>query len=72
VIIAGDVDARLAARALKLGASSIFLKSELPERLVEAIKLVASGEVWVEPKVIQLLANQLTGENLQSSSPCLK
>jgi two-component system, NarL family, nitrate/nitrite response regulator NarL len=59
LLIAGAADARSAAIALKLGASGIFLKSEAPERLVHAIKLVANGELWVDAKVIQMLAEQL-------------
>jgi DNA-binding NarL/FixJ family response regulator len=59
LLVAGAADARAAAVALKLGASGIFLKSESPERLVHAIRLVAAGEVWVDPKVIQMLAEQL-------------
>ena len=59
LLVAGGADARAAAVALKLGASGIFLKSESPERLVHAIRLVAAGEVWVDPKVIQMLAEQL-------------
>jgi DNA-binding NarL/FixJ family response regulator len=59
LIVAGAADARSSALALKLGASGIFLKSEAPDRLVQAIRLVAKGDVWVDPKVIQLLADQL-------------
>lgn len=59
LIVAGTADARNSALALKLGASGIFLKSEAPERLVQAIRLVAKGDVWIDPKVIQLLADQL-------------
>jgi DNA-binding NarL/FixJ family response regulator len=59
LLVAGAADARSAAIALKLGASGIFLKSEAPERLVHAIRLVANGEVWVDPRVIQMLAEQL-------------
>jgi DNA-binding NarL/FixJ family response regulator len=44
---------------MKAGASGVFLKSEAPDRLVEAIRLVASGAVWVDQKVIHLLANQI-------------
>jgi DNA-binding NarL/FixJ family response regulator len=43
---------------LKIGASGVFLKSEAPERLVQAIRLVASGSVWVDQTIIQLLADQ--------------
>jgi DNA-binding NarL/FixJ family response regulator len=58
-LIVGDAaDAESSAMALKLGASGIFLKSEAPERLVQAIRLVARGGSWVDPKVIQLLAEQ--------------
>lgn len=62
LIIAGAVDARDLAAALKLGASGVFLKSEAPDRLVQAIRLVASGAVWVDQKVIQLLAGQLADQ----------
>jgi DNA-binding NarL/FixJ family response regulator len=59
LIVAGALDVRKSAMALKHGASGIFPKSEEPERLVQAIKLVANGEVWVDQKVIRLLAEQL-------------
>jgi DNA-binding NarL/FixJ family response regulator len=65
LLVAGAIEARSAAMALKLGASSIFLKSEAPERLVHAIRLVASGEIWVDPKVIQMLAEQLIDQEPQ-------
>lgn len=59
LIVAGVLDVRKSALALKAGASGIFLKSELPESLLKAIKVVADGGVWVDPKVILLLADQL-------------
>jgi DNA-binding NarL/FixJ family response regulator len=59
LIVAGAADARTSALALKLGASGVFLKSEPPERLVQAIRLVANGDIWVDRKVIQLLADQV-------------
>jgi DNA-binding NarL/FixJ family response regulator len=59
LLVAGMADARSAAIALTLGASGIFLKSEAPERLSHTIRLVANGEVWVDPTVIQMLAEQL-------------
>jgi DNA-binding NarL/FixJ family response regulator len=63
LIVVGTPDARELATAIKLGASGIFLKSEPLDRLVQAIRLVASGAVWVDQKVIQLLADQLVGES---------
>jgi len=59
LIIAGVPDVMKSALSLKVGASGIFLKSGPPERLLSAIKVVADGGVWVDPKVIQLLADQL-------------
>ncbi len=58
LIVTGEVDGRTAAIVLKLGASGIFLKSDPFERLLQAIRLTAKGEVWVDPKVIQVLADQ--------------
>jgi two-component system nitrate/nitrite response regulator NarL len=59
LIVAGAADARELSAAIKQGASGIFLKSEALDRLVQAIRLVASGAVWVDQKVIQLLADRL-------------
>ena len=43
-------------RALQLGVSGIFLKSRGFAKLLYAIRLVASGETWVERDTIQVLA----------------
>jgi DNA-binding NarL/FixJ family response regulator len=59
LIVAGALDVRKSAMALKHGASGIFLKSEAPNRLLQALKVVANGAVWVDQKVIQVLADQL-------------
>lgn len=58
-IVAGATDVRSSAMALRLGASGIFLKSEPPDRLVQAIQLVMKGDVWIDRKIIQLLADQV-------------
>lgn len=68
LIVAGALDVRKSAIALKLGASGIFLKSEAPDRLVQAINLVANGGVWVDQKVIRLLADQLIDRYSQLGS----
>ncbi|MGA2575078.1 MAG: response regulator transcription factor [Bryobacteraceae bacterium] len=59
LIVAGAADTRQLSAAIKLGASGILLKSESLDRLVQAIRLVASGAVWIDQKVIQLLADRL-------------
>jgi DNA-binding NarL/FixJ family response regulator len=58
LIIAGTADPRSTALAIKLGASGIFLKSEPPDRLLQAITLVANGAVWLDQTIIRLLAEQ--------------
>jgi two-component system, NarL family, nitrate/nitrite response regulator NarL len=59
LVVAGVAGAKELADIIKLGASGIFLKSDALERLVQAIRLVASGALWVDQKAIQLLADQL-------------
>lgn len=65
LIVASAADARSSAIAIKLGASGIFLKSEPPDRLVQAITLVANGAVWLDPGTIRLLADQSVERFLQ-------
>jgi DNA-binding NarL/FixJ family response regulator len=43
--------------ALQLGASGVFLKHNSPVTLAKAIRLVAAGEMWLDQKVIQLMAD---------------
>jgi DNA-binding NarL/FixJ family response regulator len=59
LVVAGTADARELSTAIKLGASGVFLKSAALDRLVQAIRLVASGAVWVDQKVLQRLADRL-------------
>lgn len=65
LIVASAADARSSAIAIKLGASGIFLKSEPPHRLVQAITLVANGAVWLDQSTIRLLADQSVERFLQ-------
>jgi DNA-binding NarL/FixJ family response regulator len=46
------------ATALRLGVAGIFLKHGSPVALIQAIRLVASGAMWVDPNVVQQLAAQ--------------
>jgi DNA-binding NarL/FixJ family response regulator len=56
LMVTAGMSASESAVALKLGASGIFLKHSSPASLAQAIRLVAAGEMWVDQKVIQLLA----------------
>jgi two-component system, NarL family, nitrate/nitrite response regulator NarL len=44
---------------LKGGASGIFLKHNSPSALANAIRQVAQGELWVDPKLVQQMADQV-------------
>jgi DNA-binding NarL/FixJ family response regulator len=57
LVVAREVNAASSAVVLKYGASGIFLESDSSSRLMQAIRLVAGGEAWVDQKVIQLLAD---------------
>jgi DNA-binding NarL/FixJ family response regulator len=65
LIVTRAADGRNSALALKLGASGIFLKSDAPDRLLQAIRAVANGEIWVDQRVIHLLAEQLIERDQQ-------
>jgi DNA-binding NarL/FixJ family response regulator len=65
LILAENAEAERLTMALKQGASGIFRKSEAPDRLVLAIRLVAAGAVWVDQSVIALLALQPSDQSNQ-------
>jgi DNA-binding NarL/FixJ family response regulator len=57
LMVTAGMNAKEAADALKLGASGILLKHSSPGTLANAIRLVAQGELWVDRKVIQQMAD---------------
>jgi DNA-binding NarL/FixJ family response regulator len=57
--------------ALKIGASGIALKHNSPGILANAIRMVAHGEMWVDQKVIQQMADRFPQGNQQSISTTL-
>jgi two-component system, NarL family, nitrate/nitrite response regulator NarL len=57
LMITAGMTATESSIALQLGASGVFLKHNSPGTLARAIRLVAAGEMWLDPKVIQLMAD---------------
>jgi DNA-binding NarL/FixJ family response regulator len=57
LMITAGMTATESSIALQMGASGIFLKHNSPVTLAKAIRLVASGEMWVDQRVIQLMAD---------------
>ena len=67
LIVTAGIDAARSVAALKMGASGIFLKYNSSRRLVQAIRMVASGEAWIDQSVLDLIAErypQQKNENL--------
>lgn len=58
LVIATRLDATGSVVMLKYGAAGVFLASDSASRLIQAIRLVASGEAWVDQKVVQFLAER--------------
>jgi DNA-binding NarL/FixJ family response regulator len=57
LMVTAGMNALESSIALQLGASGIFLKHNSPGTLAKAIRLVAAGEMWVDQRVIQLMAD---------------
>jgi DNA-binding NarL/FixJ family response regulator len=56
LMVTAGMSAPETSAALKMGASGIFLKHNSPGLLAMAIRLVAQGQMWVDQKVLQMLA----------------
>jgi DNA-binding NarL/FixJ family response regulator len=67
LVLAETDDVERSAAALRLGASGVFIKTEAPDRLFEAIKLVASGAAWVDQKIIRFLADRWVTQPLRTA-----
>lgn len=71
LMVTAGMSAKESSIALKLGASGIFLKHNSPSTLATAIRLVMSGEMWVDQKVIQLMAEEVQHGEEPSPGPQL-
>jgi DNA-binding NarL/FixJ family response regulator len=71
LMVTAGMSAKESSIALKLGASGIFLKHNSPGTLATAIRLVMSGEMWVDQKVIQLMADEVQHGEEPSPGPLL-
>lgn len=57
LMVTAGMNAAESSIALQMGAAGIFLKHNSPGTLAKAIRLVAAGEMWVDQRVIQLMAD---------------
>ena len=52
-----------AVRCLKAGASGYLTKNTAPEKLVDAIQVIAAGRKYITPELAELLASHLTEDS---------
>jgi DNA-binding NarL/FixJ family response regulator len=52
-----------AVRAIRSGAAGFLTKESAPDRLIEAVRKIASGGRYVSPELAERLASALAGEN---------
>jgi DNA-binding NarL/FixJ family response regulator len=71
LMVTAGMTAKESSTALHLGASGIFLKHNSPGTLAKAVRLIMGGEIWVDPKVIQLMADQVDQREDERVSPLL-
>ncbi len=71
LMVTAGMNATQSSIALKLGVSGIVLKSSSPSALARAIRLVAHGEIWIDQKVIQQMADRALQGGPARPSPTL-
>jgi two-component system, NarL family, nitrate/nitrite response regulator NarL len=59
LMVTAGMSAKESSGVLKLGVSGIILKHNPPGSLAMAIRRVASGELWLDPKIVQLMADEV-------------
>jgi DNA-binding NarL/FixJ family response regulator len=62
LILTMHPEEQYAVRALRAGASGFLTKESAPEKLVEAVRRVASGGKYVTPELAETLASAISGE----------
>jgi DNA-binding NarL/FixJ family response regulator len=71
LMVTAGMSAKESSTALHLGASGIFLKHNSPSTLAKAVRLIMGGEIWVDPKVIQLMADRVDQRDEERINPLL-
>lgn len=56
LMVTAGMNATESSLALTHGVSGIFLKHSSPSLLAQAIRMVSAGQMWVDPKIVRMLA----------------
>jgi DNA-binding NarL/FixJ family response regulator len=62
LILTAYPEEQYAVRAIRAGAAGFLTKESAPEKLIEAVRKVASGGRWVSAELAETLASLLAGE----------
>jgi len=65
VVLTGSESQMDYLQVVRLGARGLVLKADDPKKLFEAIRAVASGELWFPPDIAQGVLNAMAGESRQ-------
>jgi len=71
LMVTAGMNAMESSIALQTGASGIFLKHNSPGSLAKAIRMVAGGEMWLDQRVIQAMADGVRHGEEQSARKLL-
>jgi DNA-binding NarL/FixJ family response regulator len=68
LVLIGDFDLELRRRIVRFGVKGLVQKTESPDRLIAAVKSVHAGEVWLDPRTVSHVLDDLlhTGDLKQT------
>jgi two-component system, NarL family, nitrate/nitrite response regulator NarL len=69
LVLISDFDLELRRRIVRFGVKGMVQKTEPPDRLIEAVKSVHAGEVWLDPRTVSHVLDDLlhAGDMKQSN-----
>jgi DNA-binding NarL/FixJ family response regulator len=59
LVLINDFDFELRRRIVRFGVKGLVQKTESPDRLIAAVKSVYAGEVWLDPRTVSHMLNDL-------------
>jgi len=66
LMVTGRMTAEESLKALQQGASGIFLKHNSSSALIKAIRLVLSGHLWIDRRIVQIMAEAVPSQEEQA------